>query len=66
MAHAAERGWVWCRRWQGAVGVVDCGCEFIEVVQYRLVRLVSPVKNWLNVVSVSNSMVVRGLAQGAN
>ena len=24
MAHAAERGWVWCRRRQGAVSVVDC------------------------------------------
>ena len=23
MAHAAERGWVWFRRWQGAVSVVD-------------------------------------------
>ena len=26
MAHAAERGWVWCRRWQGAVRIVDCQC----------------------------------------
>ena len=27
MAHAAERGWVWCRRWHGAVRVVDCQCQ---------------------------------------
>ena len=27
MAHAAERGWVWCRRWHGAVRVVDCKCQ---------------------------------------
>ena len=40
MAHAAKRGWVWCRRWQSAVGVVDCQCRRIEVVQFLHVRLV--------------------------
>ena len=27
MVHAAERGWVWCSRRQGAVRVVDCQCQ---------------------------------------
>ena len=27
MAHAAERGWVWCSRRQGSVRVVDCQCQ---------------------------------------
>ena len=66
MAHAAQRGWVWCRRWQGAVGVVDCQCRLIDVVQLLLVRLVSRVNNWLNVMSVSKSMVVWGSVHGCN
>ena len=45
MAHAAERGWVWLRRWQGAVRVVDCQCRRIEVVQFLRVR---PINSFLN------------------
>ena len=37
MAHAAQRGRVWCRRWQGAVSVDDCQCLRIEVVQFLFV-----------------------------
>ena len=40
---AALRGWVWFRRWQGAVSVVVCQCRLIEVVQFLLVRPVNPV-----------------------
>ena len=45
MAHAAERGWVWCWRWQSAVRVVVCQCRRIEVVQFLHVRPVNSVKN---------------------
>ena len=34
VAHAAERGRVWFRRWQGAVSVVGCQCRCIEIVQF--------------------------------
>ena len=44
-SHAAERGGVWCRRWQGAVMVADFGSYSMEIVQFLLVRAVNPVKN---------------------
>ena len=42
LLRAAERGWVWCRRWQGAVRVVDCKCRRIEDVQFRYVGPINP------------------------
>ena len=45
MAHAAEYGWVWFRRRQGAVRVVDCQCCSMEVVQFLRVRPVNPFLN---------------------
>ena len=55
VAHAAERGWVWFRRWQGAVRVVVCQCRRIDVAQFLLSRPFNPVKNRANVVPVSKT-----------
>ena len=66
MAHAEERGWVWCRRWQGAVSVVDCQYRRIEVVQFLYVGPVNPSLNCVNVVSDSKAMVGWRLAQVSN
>ena len=56
----AERGWAWCRRWQGAVRVVGCQYCAMEIAQFLLVRPVNPVKNWENIGSVSKTMVGLG------
>ena len=37
MAHAAQRGLVWIRRWRGAVSVVALYCCLIDVVQFSFV-----------------------------
>ena len=66
MAHTPERGWVWCRRWQIAVGVVDCQCWRIEIEQFLLVRPVNPSLNLVNLDSGSETMVAWKLAQGSN
>ena len=41
----AEHVWMWFRRWQRAVSVVDSQCRRIEVVQLLLVRPAKPVLN---------------------
>ena len=56
MAHAAERGWVWFRRRQGAVSVVVCQRRHLEVGQFLLVRLINPFLKLVSVVSDSKSM----------
>ena len=64
MAHAAERGWVWCRRWQGAVSVVVLQCRRIEVIQFLFVGPVNPVKKLVSVVSDFTTSYGWGLARG--
>ena len=44
-SHAAEHGWVSCRRRQGAVRVVDCQCCPIDIVQFLLTWPVNPFLN---------------------
>ena len=54
---------MWCRRWQGAVGVVDWQCRRTEVAQFLHVYLVNPSLMFKNVVSASKTMVGWGLAE---
>lgn len=42
---------MWFRRWQGAVGVVDCRGISLYVGQFLFVRLINPLLDWVKVVS---------------
>ena len=44
MAHAAERGLVWTRRWRGAVSGVICQIRIADSVHFALVTRVKSLR----------------------